>query len=197
MNLHQAFPIARVAVPFLLSANAALAICGARRRSKGVRIAVPFICLAALLIPVNGLAIFGYFNGVAGEGSVTLMLLLGWAMAGQVGFLRAPQRADLSAIRNPLAIAGVLLYPSALGLLPLDIYALGYRPTALLLVLLALVIWAWLTRKTVAVCAVIVAVAAFDLHLLESDNLWDYLTDPLVTLWAWGWVLSGLWRKQP
>ncbi|MEJ2746218.1 MAG: hypothetical protein P8123_11135 [bacterium] len=197
MNLHEAFPIARIIVPFLLLSNAALAICRGNRRSRRVRIAAPVICLAVLLLPVNGLAIFEYFNGIVGEGSVTLMLLLGWAMACQMGCLRAPMRTDLYAVRNALAVVGILLYPSALGLLPWDVYALGYRPTALLLALLALVIWAWMTKRTIAATAILVAVAAFDVSLLESDNLWDYLVDPLVTLWAWGWVLSGLWHKQP
>ena len=193
MNLHEAVPIARIAVPFLLLANAALAICRGRRRSLCARIAVPVICLVVLLLPANGLAIFEYFNGVAGGGSVTLMGLLAWVLASQVGLLRTPPRADLSAMASMLAITGIVLYPSAMGLIPLDIYALGYRPTALLLVLLALVIVAWMKRRTTAAYAVLVAIAAFDVHLLESDNLWDYLTDPLVTLWAWGWVLSQAW----
>jgi hypothetical protein len=197
MNLQEAFPVARIIVPFLLMSNAALAICRGRRCSRRVRIAAPVICLAVLFLPVNGLAVFEYFNGLVGEGSVTLMLLLGLAMACQMGYLRAPLKTDLHAIRNVLAALGILLYPSAMGFFSLNVYALGYRPTALLLVLLALVIWAWMTKRTIAATAILVAVAAFDVSLLESDNLWDYLVDPLVTLWAWGWVLSGLWHKQP
>lgn len=195
MNLHEIVPIGRIAVPFLLLANAALATCRGRRRSLRVRIAVPVICLAVLLIPVKGLAVFEYFNGVVGEGSVTLMLLLCWAMAFQVGLLRAPPRADLSAMAIMLAIAGVLLYPSAMGFFPLDVYAVGYSPKALLLVLLAIVIWAWMSKRTAAAVAALLVVAAFDVRLLESDNLWDYLADPLVASWAWGWLLWGLWRR--
>lgn len=194
MNLHQAVPAARVAVPFLLLANAALAACRGHRRSPGARIAVPVVCLALLLVPVNGLRLFEYFNGAAGEGSVTLTLLLLWAMASQMGFLRTPPRADLSAVAGLLAIAGLLLYPSAMGFSPLDVYALGYRPAELLLVLAAFAAWARLRGRKAAAYMVLVAVAAFDVRLLESDNLWDYLIDPLATLWAWGWALSRLSR---
>jgi hypothetical protein len=165
----------------------------------GVRIAAPLICLVLLLLPVNGLAMFEYFNGVVGEGSITLMLLLGWGLACRMGCLCVSPRIDLSAARNALAVAGILLYPSAMGLVPLDVYALGYRPTALLLVLLALVILAWMTRRTMSAYVILVVVAAFNVHLLESDNLWDYLTDPFITLWAWGWLLSvmsvAIWHR--
>ena len=156
-------------------------------------------CLVAVLLPINGLAVFEYFTGVVGEISVTLALLLICVMISQLIDIRILPGRDLSAIACALAVAGLVLYPPAMGLVSADIYRLGYQPTALLLVLIALALWAWASKRNMAAFAVLIAVAAFDLRLLESDNLWDYLTDPLLTFWAWGWMLSvlcaGVWRR--
>jgi len=211
MNLHLSVDIVRVAAPFLLVAISILAVFRARRRSLCTRMTVMVLCLAVVLLPVNGLPVFGYFHGVVGEPSITLMLLLVCALIHQICGMRILPGADLSAILCALALAGLVLYPSAMGLVPIDIYRFGYRPAGLLLLPMLLALWAWVSKRTTAALVAIIAVAAFDMHLLESDNLWDYLTDPLATFWAWGWLLSGLcagvwsrrhrasrvWRKQP
>lgn len=36
---------------------------------------------------------------------------------------------------------------------------------------------------------IVIAVIVFNFHVLESDNLWDYLIDPIITLYAWAWIL--------
>ena len=199
MNLHLSVDIVRVAAPFLLMAISILAVFRARCRSWRARVTVTALCGAVILIPVNGLPVCGYFCGVVGGASVTLMLLLVCVLIHQICGTRILPGADRSSILCALAVAGLVLYPSAMGLVPIDIYRLGYQPTGLLLVLMLLALWAWVSKRTVAALVVIIAVAAFDMRLLESDNLWDYLTDPLATFWAWGWVLSGLcagvWRR--
>jgi hypothetical protein len=199
MNPHQSAAAVRIAAPFLLLAIAILAAFRARRRSLWMRLAVVVCCLVVVLLPISGLAVCEYFTGIVGETSITLLLLLSCVLIYQVCGLRIIPAADCSATLCVLAVAGLLLYPAAMGLVPADIYRLGYQPTALLLVLISLALWAWISKRNMSAFAVLIAVAAFDLHLLESDNLWDYLTDPLLTLWAWGWVLSWLcacvWRR--
>ncbi|MCX6338692.1 MAG: hypothetical protein NTX71_02085 [Candidatus Aureabacteria bacterium] len=199
MNLHLSVDILGIAAAFLLLASSVLAVSRARRRSRRMRVLLMVLCLAIVLVPVGGIPVFGYLLGVVGEVSVTLTLLLACALIHQMCGMRILPVADLSAMLCTLAIAGLILYPSAMGLVPIDIYRLGYRPTGLLLLLMLLALWAWASKRNMAAFAAIIAIAAFDLHLAESDNLWDYLTDPLATFWAWGWVLSvlcaGVWRR--
>jgi hypothetical protein len=200
MNMHLSRDAAGIAAPFLLMANAGFAVCRASGCSWGARTAAVALCLLVLLIPVDGLPIFGYYRGVVGEGSITLLLLLICMIISRLTAIRIIRPRDISAVACMLAVAGLLLYPSAMGLVPIGVYRLGYRPTGLLIVLMALALWAWKSRRTAAALIVVLAVAAYDLHLLESDNLWDYLTDPLATLWAWGWALfmlcAGIWRRR-
>ncbi len=192
MNTPQSGLIVRIAAPFLLMAIALLAASRARRRSLWMRLAGMLLCLTAVFIPVRGLVLFEYYAGIAGEASITLLLLLSCGLIYQVSGVRILPGADCSAIFCALAVASLVLYPAAIGLVPADIYRFGYQPTVLLLVLMALALCAWISKRNMSAFAVLIAVAAFDLHLLESDNLWDYLTDPLATLWAWGWILAGL-----
>ena len=62
---------------------------------------------------------------------------------------------------------------------------------------LVLVAGAWTLRQPAAAILVLVAVIAFDLRLVESDNLWDYVLDGWITLYAWGWVVLWSLRRRP
>ena len=76
------------------------------------------------------------------------------------------------------AAAAVVLYPSALGLVPVDLYRIGFAPVAPLI--LATVAACLAGRHPRFSCAVLVILIAFDLHLLGGTNLWDYVVDPFL-----------------
>ena len=97
-----------------------------------------------------------------------------------------------------MASVAAFLYPFALGWTQFDPYALGYGTiefvTALLLVTLA----AWHFRRNVVVLIVIAAALACFLGAYESRNLWDYLIDPVVSLYAIVCLLAAvLDRARP
>jgi len=53
--------------------------------------------------------------------------------------------------------------------------------------------WWWSRRGAALILAA--GVAAFNWHLLESGNLWDYLLDPVLAIWslcALGWAGAGV-----
>jgi hypothetical protein len=52
----------------------------------------------------------------------------------------------------------------------------------------------WCFRPVAAVM-LLLGVVAFDLNLLASTNIWDYLLDPALVLFAWGWGLVLLMRR--
>jgi hypothetical protein len=178
-----------VAGPFLLLAAFLLPLCSARRRSAVVRITLTVLCLAVILIPVKRLSLHGYFRGFFWELSVTSSVLLCYVVLQQLMNRRLVTNRELAPIFFLVGAAGLLLYLSVTGVLRLDVYRLGYQPLGLLLALLLLAIVAWICRRRTAALFIIIAVAAFDIRLLNSDNLWDYLLDPLVTLFAWGWMI--------
>lgn len=177
--------------PFLLLAAIVLTLARARRRPLALRILMAALCLVVVLLRVNGLALYGYFRGIVWEFSLTSLILLGCVVICQIFNRVVLPSADLSTILYAVAGAGAFFYISAFSLLPVDIYRVGYQPLILLVILLALSIGAWFSGRRVAALVPLIAVAAYDLHLLDSYNLWDYLIDPLVTIFAWGWLV---WR---
>lgn len=187
--------LAGCAGPFLIVAAAVLCIARAGRRPPLARAALLAFCLAAVLAPVGGLPVYGYFWGVIGQPSITTMLLLGGVVVARLSNRRPLPSADVKWLLGCVAAAGFVLYPTGLGLTSVDAYRFGYRPLALLVILPALAVTGWASGKRAAALFPVVAVAAFDLRLLESENLWDYLTDPVVTLFAWGWVICSIVRR--
>jgi len=71
-----------------------------------------------------------------------------------------------------------------------DPYRLGYGSPCFLGVLAAVALAAWFARlQLVAVC-IALAVLAWTIGWYESGNVWDYLLDPFVALYALGWLAS-------
>ena len=93
--------------------------------------------------------------------------------------------------------AGLALYPMALGLGGFDPYALGWG-FSWLFAFLAMVTIALLLMKNRFAVVLIACILGYDLHLLESPNLWDYLVDPFFVFFSFGalsnWLL-GRMRK--
>ena len=145
-------------------------------------------CSAVMLMKVGGIPLAGYVRAASGDLSITtLILLVGllWRHLSGKDMLSDKDRAAALAF---IALGGLLLYPMTLGMTPFDPYRLGFASRPMCLVLLALAVWGGIVRRGAAVI-IPVAVLAFNLQVLESSNLWDYLIDPWVTAYAWGWVL--------
>jgi hypothetical protein len=144
---------------------------------------VALAAMSVAWIPIRGIPLGGYPRGLVGDLSITTFILLAasliTALSGR-GVLGTRSRAALA---GWAAVAGVVLYPQTLGLTRLDPYELGYRPRALVLLVAGLVVWWWWGRLGAAL-VLTSGVAAFNLGLLESDNLWDYLLDPALFIWA-------------
>jgi hypothetical protein len=169
----------------------ALSVHGAGRRRRGPLPLwwcglVGLAAAAVACVPVRGIPVGGYLRGTLGDLSVTTMLLLGAAVLQMSGWSLLDARARI-ALYGWVVAAGLVLYPLTLGLTRWDPYTLGFQPRALVLVVAAIVI-AWWGRRRGAALVLTGGVAAFDLGVLESSNLWDYLLDP----WLFGWAAGAL-----
>ena len=123
------------------------------------------------------LPLVGYVRGVTGDLSVVLTLLL-WSA------VMLPSRPIPMGFRVALICIALMFYPLVLGLGMFDPYVWGYGSLGFLIgvVLVALLCGVFGWTKGVWIFAI--AIIAWAGHLHESTNLWDYLLDPLLALWA-------------
>ncbi|MEJ2060413.1 MAG: hypothetical protein P8Y64_07995 [Gammaproteobacteria bacterium] len=169
-------------------------------RSLRVRWAVAALGLVLLLlVRIDGLPLAAYTRALFGDLSVTTWCLMLGALSVRLGgpaLLRPEERRALLTLAG---LAGLVFYPLAAGLTTFDPYALGWRPWPLVLGLLPILLLLWRLPRRGGAWVLALAVAAFDLHLLESTNLWDYLFDLWLVLYAWGWgiarLLHSAWQR--
>ena len=102
---------------------------------------------------------------------------------------------------TPILIAAIaiLFYPFALGSTMFDPYAWGYQSMIFVGAVLVIAAIYFFTRKSWETLIVSLAVIAWSIHWHESTNLWDYLLDPFLAIWAVvisiRWIIWG--RPEP
>lgn len=141
------------------------------------------ICALSLLMfaPVGDQILWRYVYGFVNDLSpTTWVLFFVW-----LGFPNAFQywvESELPLKRRLILWVGmVVFYVLALGSGLFDPYAYGYQPWPLLLGLTAWVAW---RRRSAPALTVLLGLdlGIFSLHGLGSDNLWDYLFDPILMI---------------
>ena len=155
-----------------------------RRFSIPLRIAVMLGAALAVFVPLGDLSIAALVRGVTGDLSVTTLVLAGAACAAQLTGKTVISPRDQRALFWLLALAAAFLYPFALGWTPFDPYGLGYGSIVFVAALLGVTLIAWYFRCNVAVIIVIAAALAYLAGAYDSRNLWDYLIDPVASLYA-------------
>jgi hypothetical protein len=173
----------------LLLVGAFAAWCAGRSR---FRMAAALASAALLFIPVGELLAVEYVRAAIGDLSMVTQVLLAAFVLGH-----APDRRQLAPIMAVALAGAVFLYPAALGLTVFDPYALGYASIAFVAALAGLTLAAWCLRFEWLAACLLIAVAAKVAGVLESRNLWDYLVDPLLVLYAAFWLCRMALRKGP
>ena len=175
----------------------AVAATGVRlqRLSFRVRIALMLAAGVAVLVPFGELSVVGYVRGATGDVSITTLVLAGAACVAQLTGRALIGPRERRALLWLLAAGAVFLYPFALGWSQFDPYALGFGSVGFVTVLLSLTLAAWYARLNLIVLVVIAAVLAYLAGACESRNLWDYLIDPLVSVYALTWLAAGVGRR--
>ncbi|HSF17122.1 MAG TPA: hypothetical protein VLK65_16345 [Vicinamibacteria bacterium] len=121
---------------------------------------------------------------IAGLSTTTLLLAAATLLTRYV-WPDLTERGELRVLYWSAIIASSFLYPMALGLGPYDPYDLGFSGAPLMLAGLALLAaYAFIAGKRFLLLAVVAAVLSFGLDLGASDNLWDYLVDPWLFVYA-------------
>lgn len=122
--------------------------------------------------------VVAYIRGVGSDLSVTLVALACaglWQRMRGVTLLAARERTAVFCV---VALAAMLLYPTALGWGDFDLYRLGWGSPAMLAGLFVLCVACWLLNFRLLPLLIAAALLAWVGGLMESTNLWDYLMDP-------------------
>lgn len=134
------------------------------------------------LIPFGTMPLATYVRGVTGDLSITTLVLLWCALLKpRCSSIKCNNRFALLIL---IAFAALALYPMALGIGAYDPYRLGYGDPMFIAALLLLALLAWLRRFSIIALCIAFATLAWAVGWYESDNLWDYLLDPFVSIYA-------------
>ena len=135
------------------------------------------------------LPLAGYVRGVTGDLSIVSILLL-------CSFLLPSRQRHPALLKVFLVVVALGFYPAALGWGMVDPYAWGYDSIIFFSTVLVIAIICGLANWTLGVWLIGVAILAWSFQWHESTNLWDYLLDPFLALWAIGSLLTGLYSKR-
>ena len=155
------------------------------------------LCAVAVmtLIPFGTLPPAAYLRGIIGDLSITSLVLLIMAILRPLFGWRLPDTQSRFLLQAMIALAALGLYQLALGLGLFDPYRLGFGNlwlvSALLLVALAACFW----RLPIVALCIAMAVFAWSVGWYESNNLWDYLLDPLLAIYATSAVIRRSMQK--
>jgi hypothetical protein len=149
---------------------------------------LPSVILASasalmVILPIAGLTVGRWLISLYANPSIPLTaLLFSWVLknAFQMNLL------DMSAIQTCRVfslLTGAVLYPMALGAGAFDPYPAGWHFSWLFVILLGVTLVLLFLKNRFSV-VLLATILAYDLHLLESSNLWDYLVDPVLILVA-------------
>lgn len=140
--------------------------------------------ILCMLIPVNSLTVAQWLRSVAGDLSVLTLLILSNILM---------QRLYIFNLINPLSrqillwgimLVGIVFYPLALGLGSIDPYHWGYAPLLMGISLTVASVFSWFKGSRDLAVILLLPLLAFNFKLLESVNLWDYLLDPVLLIYA-------------
>jgi hypothetical protein len=145
--------------------------------------------LFTLFTPLE-LPLAAYVRGFTGELSITSMLILWTAYF-------SPKEIHVPVVMKVwIALVALAFYPLALGVSMIDPYAWGYGSIALLAAVIATALIAWLAGSNRIAIILATAILAWAAGWHESANLWDYILDPFLGLWAIGSLIGSAWRAR-
>ncbi len=162
----------------LCAAFARLLCRGSSVQPWGKRVIAAFFLLLWLPVGEAHLPVVAYIRGVSSDLSVTLLVLACVGLCQRLCGVTAVASRERTAFFCVVALAAVLLYPTALGWGDLDAYRLGWGSPAMLGGLLVLCVAFWLLNFRLLPVLIAATMLAWLAGLMESTNLWDYLMDP-------------------
>jgi hypothetical protein len=145
-------------------------------------------------VPMGKIPLAAYVRTLSGDLSITTIVFLLLAIYSHFAGIRPVDGKQMFAIVGLVGVTALVYYPLALGFGPFDPYRSGFGSLWLLAGLLLLALRAWVARFHLISICIALSVLAHAVPWYESTNLWDYLLDPLVSIYALGALLTGALR---
>ena len=152
--------------------------------SRQRMVVVAVLLAAGLFLPISGLSIAQWLRSALGDLSILTLVVFSNILMQRLFNYRLLAPATRNSLLLGVALVGVVFYPLALGMSAFDPYQLGYAPVLMSALLCLASIIAWLRTMRGLAIILLLPLLAFNLHLLESYNLWDYLLDPILLIYA-------------
>ena len=147
------------------------------------------------LIPVHGLSLFMYAWSIIGDLSLTSKTyLVAWLLY-RLGGPVVTDMKEVGKVMLGITVIGLVFYPLSLGLTSFDPYSTGYSASILIVLTVILLVYGLRNGYLVLSASMLLALWAYLLGLMESDNLFDYLLDPMLFLYAAGFTCVTLLRN--
>lgn len=169
---------------------AAVSLPGATRMKRSYLVLLAGAVAVAALAPFGALPAAAYLRGATGDLSITSLVLLALAvlrpLCGKPGSAIPGKEGDRQALLLLIVLAAAWLYPLALGVGRFDPYRMGFGDPWFVGALLLLALAACFRQRFLPAICIALAVLAWSAGWYESNNLWDYLLDPLLAVYAAG-----------
>jgi len=148
-----------------------------------------FLSALVVVIPLGGLPLARWLISINANFSISLTALVFSKVWENASGIRLLDRKGFLGSSMFGLLAGLALYPMALGLGRFDPYEFGWSFSWLFVLLMVItVILLFMKNRFGVVLAA--SILGYDLQLLESANLWDYLVDPFFVFIS-GVMLGG------
>lgn len=149
---------------------------------------IPMVTLASavslvVILPIGDLSVGRWLFSLFPNPSIPLIALLLSFVLKNVFQFNILDMSAMQTCRFFSLFSGVILYPMALGIGTFDPYCAGWHFSWLFVILLCVTLLLLFFKNRFSV-VLLATILAYDLQLLESGNLWDYLVDPILVLAA-------------
>ncbi|MEO6908756.1 MAG: hypothetical protein ABI210_12795 [Abditibacteriaceae bacterium] len=166
---------------------------------RWLRIPQPYLailtfCVAVIVcipIPIGGLPPAAYLRGVMGDLSITSQVLLIVTLLKYLTDWQPFHHQHKIPLWGIIVLGALALYPLALGIGYVDPYRLGFGDVWFLAALFIIALAAYLKRYYLIALCIALAVLAWSVGWNEANNLWNYLLDPFVAVYAAGALFCG------
>ncbi len=186
----------------LIIFTAAAAMAGIFAKTPATRAAIgAATVIVALSLPISNRSAFEWLVSTVERPSAPGLLLLTLFAISAVTGRTFTSSAEFRFGTLMLVIAGLVLYPAAIGFLNHDTYPEGYYGYLLPLSLAAVLAYALYRGYLLVALALNVGILAFLLGAGRSLNLWDYVVDPVAWFFSIGvWIsilIGALTPRRP
>lgn len=147
------------------------------------------IILLIFCIPIKHLIIAEYIYGVLAGLSISSICLLIYTNIKLVRFdknnIKNQNNKSINLYFYTLSILGLIIYPFHLLIITkTDPNSWGFSPIIFSLVISLIAIIYFIYQKKLAAIILLITLICFNLNLLNSANLWNYLIDPFLFIYA-------------